>query len=549
MGSGGGGSSSPQQVTQTTSNLPEYAKPYFEDLMNRTAGVVAQPYQPYVDQAGNPLQRLAGFGQDSQAAQEMTRSLVGVGAGDLDSARNAMAGATQYGLSLNQFQPGTFDAGYTPTNYSSGYTPTSYSAGTFSSGYSPTSFSAQTVSSNFTPGSFTSSYTGPQDYNSRTFDAERVQAERTSTDKFGTAQASEYMSPYMEQVLDRQKEAAVQDWRRGQAGRDTEAIRVGAYGGSRQAIQQRLAEEGLEQQLGTIDATGRQAAYEAAMAQFNADQARSLQSQTSNQGANLTAQTANQAAALQAQGLTESSRQFGANLGEQGRIQAAQLGLQAQGMGESSRQYGAGLNMQGQLANQAANLQAQQLSDQSRQFGAGMNLQAQGMGEASRQFGATLTDQSNRYASQAGLQAQQLSDASRQFGAGLTLQQQQANEAARQAAAGLGLQGAGLAMQGGQGIAGLGQLSQQMGLTDAAALGQIGTAQDQMNQQAYDIAYQDFLNQRDYDRNNIGLYSSVLRGLPVTATSDVSTYTNPNTASQLAGLGIAGAGAYRLATG
>ena len=41
MNSGGGGSSSPQQVTQTTSNLPEYAKPYFEDLMNRTAGVVA----------------------------------------------------------------------------------------------------------------------------------------------------------------------------------------------------------------------------------------------------------------------------------------------------------------------------------------------------------------------------------------------------------------------------------------------------------------------------------------------------------------------------
>ena len=36
MSKGGGGSSGTQQVEQTTTNLPEYARPYFEELLGRT---------------------------------------------------------------------------------------------------------------------------------------------------------------------------------------------------------------------------------------------------------------------------------------------------------------------------------------------------------------------------------------------------------------------------------------------------------------------------------------------------------------------------------
>jgi hypothetical protein len=50
-GSGGG----TQQVEQTTSNLPEYARPYFEELLGRTAYESTRPYEAY------PGQRIADF--------------------------------------------------------------------------------------------------------------------------------------------------------------------------------------------------------------------------------------------------------------------------------------------------------------------------------------------------------------------------------------------------------------------------------------------------------------------------------------------------------
>jgi hypothetical protein len=50
--SGGGGT---QQVEQTTSNLPEYARPYFEELLGRTAYESTRPYEAY------PGQRIADF--------------------------------------------------------------------------------------------------------------------------------------------------------------------------------------------------------------------------------------------------------------------------------------------------------------------------------------------------------------------------------------------------------------------------------------------------------------------------------------------------------
>ena len=50
---GGGGQPTSQTVTQT--NLPEYARPYFENLLNRTQSQSYQQYQPYC------APRIAGF--------------------------------------------------------------------------------------------------------------------------------------------------------------------------------------------------------------------------------------------------------------------------------------------------------------------------------------------------------------------------------------------------------------------------------------------------------------------------------------------------------
>jgi hypothetical protein len=67
MGKGGGGSPPPnQQVTTTTSNLPEYARPYFENLMQRGQAESYRQYQPY------GAERLAGFTPGQVAAQQET---------------------------------------------------------------------------------------------------------------------------------------------------------------------------------------------------------------------------------------------------------------------------------------------------------------------------------------------------------------------------------------------------------------------------------------------------------------------------------------------
>ena len=55
------------------------------------------------------------------------------------------------------------------------------------------------------------------------------------------------------------------------AARNAQAVNAGAFGGSRQGVNDYLAQEGLSQQLGDIDAAGREAAFRDARAGFDAD--------------------------------------------------------------------------------------------------------------------------------------------------------------------------------------------------------------------------------------------------------------------------------------
>ena len=79
------------------------------------------------------------------------------------------------------------------------------------------------------------------------------------------------MSPYIQNVLDVQKQQAVLDFNRAQAGRDAKAVQAGAFGGSRRAVADALAGESLQRQLADIQATGQQKAFEQAQQQFGAD--------------------------------------------------------------------------------------------------------------------------------------------------------------------------------------------------------------------------------------------------------------------------------------
>jgi hypothetical protein len=121
----------------------------------------------------------------------------------------------------------------------------------------------------------------------------------------------QYMSPYIQNVLDVQKQQAVQDYARQIPGMQAATARTGARGGTRDALVQSEANRNLQQQLQGIQATGLQNAYQTA-------------AQQALQEAQMRAQYG-----LQGQQLAEQSRQFGAGIGLQGleaqRVAAKQL--------------------------------------------------------------------------------------------------------------------------------------------------------------------------------------------------------------------------------
>lgn len=90
---------------------------------------------------------------------------------------------------------------------------------------------------------------------------------------FGSAEAEAYMSPYYEAVVERQKASAIEDYQKQRAARDAAAVQAGAFGGSRQAVQEAQAESGLLSRLGQIEAAGRQSAFENAQSQYERDRA------------------------------------------------------------------------------------------------------------------------------------------------------------------------------------------------------------------------------------------------------------------------------------
>jgi hypothetical protein len=79
------------------------------------------------------------------------------------------------------------------------------------------------------------------------------------------ADQAKYMSPYMQNVLDLQKQEAIRDAQRGNLTQNLASARQGTYGGSRQLLAQLERERNLQQNLANIQATGSQKAYEDAI--------------------------------------------------------------------------------------------------------------------------------------------------------------------------------------------------------------------------------------------------------------------------------------------
>jgi hypothetical protein len=97
---------------------------------------------------------------------------------------------------------------------------------------------------------------------------------------------SAYMSPYIGNVLDVQKQRATQTYQEQQAGRDASAVNAGAFGGDRRFVADSLAQRDLNNQLQGIDAEGLQSAFDRATGLFQNDETnRRLGSQLGLEGA------------------------------------------------------------------------------------------------------------------------------------------------------------------------------------------------------------------------------------------------------------------------
>ncbi len=124
VGGGGGGGNQPQTSTSYSTNLPEYAKPYYEELLKQTgkqiyntddAGKVTgvKSYTPY------PGERIAGFTPGQETIQ---RETMGLGL-------PSQFGQSRTGLTTGQAMG--FGTGAAGLGQAFGYSPMAISGGTF----------------------------------------------------------------------------------------------------------------------------------------------------------------------------------------------------------------------------------------------------------------------------------------------------------------------------------------------------------------------------------------------------------------------------------
>ena len=364
----------PTQVINTTTTIPDYARPYVEQMLGMT-GAALYDYE-YKDKDGNivpagtpgavstgvPL----GLKKYEAYPGERTATFT-------DLQKRAFTGAENLGA--NPYSTGA----------ATGLQGLAQRAGNIS--YAPSSFDYLKVAA---PKLTNYQMTAPRDVAAQQVRAGNISAaqmgpaERISTQSFAQPSSAEaYMSPYMQSVVDTQQREAQRQADIAGTQRNAQAVGAGAFGGSRQAIMDAEAARNLATQKGDIQAQGLQSAFGQAQQQFNAEQQARLQAQQANQQAGLTvgmqnlsadqqARVQNVANQLQASGMNAqqalqaalANQQMGYNVGSQN-LQA-NLGVQ---------QLGSGQQMQAQLANQNADQQMQQLREQSKQFGAGLGLQ------------------------------------------------------------------------------------------------------------------------------------------------------------------------------
>jgi hypothetical protein len=313
------------QISSSQTTIPDYAKPYVQNLLGQAQAVTNTTQNPYMQYMG---ERVAQFTPMQQQAYEGAQGMQV--APQMQQATDITGLASQAALNYEKYNPNTFSA-YTVQNPNLNYYQMDPSQGV-------------------TTDSFT----------------------RPSTQDL-------YMSPYMNNVVARQQQDAQRQAAVASQMQGAQAARSGAFGGSGDYLMRGQMAGNLARQKGDIFAQGQQAAFQQGQQQFNQEQAARLQANLANQQAGLQVGGQNLQAKLGVQ-------QLGAGQDIQAQLANQNQLMQAQQLAEQSRQYGAGLGLQGlqtaltgagQLGNLGQNQFGQQMGINQLQSGYGGQQQQQ----------------------------------------------------------------------------------------------------------------------------------------------------------------------------
>ena len=558
---GKGSSKQATDVTQRSTNLPEYADPYFRRLLQGAEDSL-MPFQddlssPIYDDDGN----ITGFGQtstympyqgeriassdmygDIMGSRAMTRGIAQSGIAGMPEAQTAaksgmyLQGQALGGLrGLANYNTGQFDA-FNPNQYSG------FQQAQFQS-VDPNSMMNEYQMANFSPSGEFNEYDfrnpaefsnfGVRDdftYSGYGFDPTR---------QFSTDEANRYMSPYMSAVVDDQKSQAIRDFERQGASRDAAAVQAGAFGGSRQAVQEALAEEALQERLCSIGATGSQAAFQEAQQQFERDRA-------------------------------AQERQLGMQVGEfgrvqsglaseQGRVDALRLQEQSQREFRQADEYARSGDMRAaeaarvqaantaELARTQAGIAGEMGRTQAGRVGENARMDAMLQQEAARTQAAVASEMARVQAAEAAENArmdsimqqetartQAATEASRQFGSGQGLAAYQAMGSGASNLAGLGA-----------GLSNLGERQRAADIQGAQLLDTVGRDIRAEDQARLDMSYEDFIRERDYPIQQYERMGSLLRGVPTQMGYEDTRFQQYNPTQAALGAGLSGLALYK----
>jgi hypothetical protein len=351
--------------------------------------------------------------------------------------------------------------------------------------------------------------------------------------KFDADATSQYMSPYMQQVMDVQKAEAIRDAQKANLSGNLGAARQGTYGGARNALAQAERERNLNTQLGNIQATGLQSAFDKAMQQFNTSTGAEQAAAAKNLEALLSTQQLSAGQSLEAQKANQAMQQQAALANQQAGLTTGQQNLAAQ---QAAQQLGVQTGAQMSLANLSAEQQANVQNQAAQLQTQGLNADQAMKAALANQQAALTTGQQNLAAN---LSTQQL-------GADQELKAQLANQQAE-------LQAAGIQKDAALGLGSLAGTMGQVGALQSAAGTDLlktqaaaGDLTRSVEQQQKDAEYNQLMTEQGYGQQQLGQMANLLAKTPLNDQSQTVTTPPPSLASQLSGVGLAGAGVYNM---